>query len=387
MFRAAYRLPFRILDIPVEIHVSFLFVLPLFAFIIGSNVEALVERLGMDVDPSHLQGGGLRFLLGLVAAVGLFASVLIHELGHSMVGRALGMRIRVITLWLLGGMAQFEKMPRRRGHEAVMAIAGPITSYVLAGIFGGVLAFTPASLPAMVFVVTYLLWMNVILATFNLLPALPLDGGRVFRSLLALRWSYLRATQVAVSASKAIAFALAIFGIFLPGGLWLLLIAFFLYIAVVGEAQLATAAEALEGIDVRDLMTKDVKTVTPETRLSELMRRMMEEKHLAYPVVGDSGDLVGLVTLASVQGRTKEETREDPAVRELMLTDFGKVRPGTSALRAFEQIIRSDAGRLLVVDNDRRLQGIISKTDLVRAVQVRMMGFSLHSEEALAPPA
>ena len=378
MLRAAYRLPFRILGIPIEIHISFLLILPVFAFVIGANLETFVDQFGLDVDPTRLEGEGFRFLLGLVAVVGLFASVLVHELGHCVVGRALGMKIRVITLWLLGGMAQFEKLPRRRGHEALMAIAGPITSLAIAGVFWGALALTPRDLAAPVFVMAYLMWMNVILAGFNLLPALPLDGGRVFRSLLALRWSYLEATQTAVRVSKALAFALGIVGILGgQGGIWLVILAFFIYMAVVAEGQLTTVAEVLRGIDVGDLMTRDVKTVAPETPLTELMHRMIEEKHLAYPVVSGEGDLLGVVTLGAVQGRIREAPELELTVRDVMSAEFGAIRPGESALEAFERITREDLGRLLVIDDERRLRGIISKTDLVRAVQVRLVEFSL----------
>lgn len=377
MFRNAYRLPFKLLGIPIQLDLTFLIILPLLAWLIGSNIESFIKSFGLGIDPVHLKEGLLPLSLGLAAALGLFVSILLHELGHSVVGQYFGFRVKVITLWLLGGMAQFENIPRRRGAEAIMAAAGPITSYVLAGVCWVALSATPRDLPALKFVLAYLMWMNTILATFNLLPALPLDGGRIFRSFLALRMNYLKATMVATGVSKVLAIALGLLG-FAFGHIFLMLIALFIYIAVTGESQMTTAAEVLHGIEVRHIMTREVKTVSPEMTVADLLQKMLKEKHLTYPVVDDAGIMVGMVSLTSIQSKASlDHDQPSVIVEEIMSSDFSEIGANESALDAFKVIGQNVSGRLVVLDAQRRLRGIISKTDLVRAVQVRMVGYVL----------
>src|SRR5215212_9186103 len=178
MFRKAYRLPFSLLGIPIYIDVTFLFVLPLFAWMIARQVGFWAVQVGAEDHPS-LHRPWVPLVLGLVGALGLFVSILVHELGHSVTARVYGVQVRRITLWLLGGMAQFDEMPRQRGAEAVVAIVGPLVSVavgVACGLVGRVL---PESAVPGRFVISYLASTNVLLAVFNMLPALPLDGGRV----------------------------------------------------------------------------------------------------------------------------------------------------------------------------------------------------------------
>ncbi len=133
-----------------------------------------------------LSHGAMPYVLGLIAVLGLFVSVVIHELGHSVVARLYGVEVKNITLWFLGGVAQFESIPRQRGAEAVIAIIGPIVSGVIGGICFGIWKALPSGAIATRFIFAYLTYMNVLLAVFNLIPALPMDGGRVLRSLLAM---------------------------------------------------------------------------------------------------------------------------------------------------------------------------------------------------------
>lgn len=374
MFRTVYRLPIRLLGIPVHLDVTFLIILPLLGWIIGRDLEQFVEVFELTVDAEPLTRGIMPFLLGLVAALGLFTSVLIHELGHSVVGQHYGLKIKRITLWILGGMAQFESMPRKGGTEAIMAIAGPITSLLVAGVSWFAFRLTPVEFGGGRFIFAYLMYMNVILAVFNLLPALPLDGGRVMRSLLAMRMPYLKATQISASMSKFLAVLMGLLG-FLSVNIWLMLIAFFIYMAVSGESGFATASTILKGIRVEDLMSRNVQTVFSNTRLSDLIAKMMQERHLAYPVLNGSGELVGMVTLQHVRNsRASGKDNSTTTVEQIMSRRIGKIRPDESALEAFQRIHRNDSGRLVVVDGEGRLQGILSKTDLVRAVQVRMVG-------------
>jgi Zn-dependent protease len=250
MYRSVYRLPFRLLRIPVQLDLTFLLVLPLLAWLIGSDLGKFVRAFELEIQVEPLLEGFKPYLLGFFAALGLFLSILVHELGHSLIGRHFNLRIKNITLWVLGGMAEFERIPKQRGTEALMAIAGPITSILMAGLAWGLQQATPLSFGGMRFILSYLIYMNLVLAVFNLLPALPLDGGRVFRSLLAMRIAYRKATLIAATLSRILAAILGLVGL-LSLNLWLMLIAFFIFIAVSGETR-ATAPQPVESIHDRD---------------------------------------------------------------------------------------------------------------------------------------
>lgn len=374
MLRRGYRLPFRLFGIPVYLDSTFLVILPLLAWMIGSRLDLYVRLLRLGVDPATLQQGALPYILGLIAALGLFGSVLVHELGHSIVARRYGVEAKRITLWILGGVAQLEEMPRQRGAEATVAIAGPLTSFAVAAACWAVLTSLPQEAASARFVFGYLAFTNVALGTFNLLPALPLDGGRVLRSLLALRMPHLRATQLATSVSQVLAVLLGLFG-FLSLNIFLVLIAFFVYMAGSSEAQTTLVAEMLEGIGVDYLMTREVSTVHPRMRVSELVDKMLRERHLGYPVLDDADRLIGMVTLGGIQGADP-----DAAVEQVMSRRIVTIQQGSSALEAFQIMSRNNFERLVVVDSSGQMVGIISKTDLVRAVQVRIVGLALHPE-------
>lgn len=377
MFRTAYRLPFRLLGIPVHLDVTFLLILPILAWMIGRNVGLYIEVLELPIDPTPLQEGMTPFLLGFIAAIGLFVSILVHELGHCVVARRYGVYVKRIILWVLGGLAQFERLPRRRGAEALIAIAGPITSF-LVGALCWILFLSVRANAMLAFVFAYLSYMNVFLAAFNLLPALPLDGGRVLRSLLALRVPYLRATQVSASISKSLAVLMGLLG-FVFFNVFFVLIAFFVYMAVSGESQIAAVSEMLQGIYVQDVMTRKVKTVRPDLGVSDLLQRMLEERHLGYPVLDESGEMVGIITLDDVRGLGSSQETRNITANEIMSREISTIKESASAWEAFQKMSQNNFRRLMVVDSNGRLTGILSKTDLIRAIQVRTVGSTLET--------
>lgn len=368
MFSRGIRLPFSILGIPLSLDLSFLIVLPLFAFLIGSQLPVYLQLLQISAPPDLLQGP-TPYLLGLLAAVGLFLSVLIHELGHALTARAYGVRTREITLWLLGGVAQLEQIPRTRGAEAVIAIAGPIVSVLLSGLFGLLRGLLPSAATEGQFLLGYLSFINLSLALFNLLPALPLDGGRILRSLLALYRPYLAATRTAVTISKIVAFGLGLLGL-LVGNLFMLLIAFFVFMAASAEAEQAVLSRTLEGLRVHDLMTRAVSTVPPNLSVAELLEKMMQERHVGYPVV-EEGRLLGLISLEDLQGASPQ-TRVLERMRPPLQVD-----EQTEALTALQRMAEQGFSRLLITDAEGNLVGILSKTDLLRALQLRAAQMSL----------
>ncbi len=358
--------------IPIKLGASFLLVLPVLAYLIGAQVGTTAELLnglfGAGIDVAALTGGARPWLLGAAAAVGLFVSVLLHELGHSLVARRYGLSIESITLWFLGGLAQFAEMPDDWRHELVIAVAGPAVSVAL-GLTGyaAVLAL-PQTAPAALFVFGYLAILNVALAAFNMLPGFPMDGGRVLRALLSRNRSRLEATRIAAAVGKGFAVLLGLAGV-LAFNLFWVLIAFFIYIAAAGETRQVLVEAAFEGLTVGEIMTPaaELQTVAPETSLDELLERMVRERHTGYPVLGTDG-LAGIVTLEDVQERAPED--RDGTVADVMSTELVTVPRDAEATEALSALQREGVGRVLVTDADGRLAGLVSRTDLMTVLEI-----------------
>ncbi|GAA6756517.1 peptidase M50 [Thermus sp. 2.9] len=351
---------FRLFGIPLYLDPSFLLVLPLLAFLIGRNLPLYLELFGLPQDPGLLEGPW-PFLLGLSAALGLFLSVLLHELGHALTARRFGVATRRITLWLLGGVAQMERLPKEPAKELAIALAGPAVSLVLALLFHLVKA--PSG--ALGFLTHHLALVNLMLALFNLLPALPLDGGRVYRALLSLRKPYAKATQQAAALSQAVALALGLFGL-LALNPFLVLIAFFVYMASRAEAEATLLAQALEGLRVRDLMTPDPIVLPPDLPVAEAVRLALHHKVSGFPVV-EGERVLGVVGLEGLEGADPLA----PVTRYLQAPLL--LSPEEEALAALERMAERGYVRALVVEGER-LVGVLSKTDLLRAFQVRLLG-------------
>ncbi|WP_408959818.1 site-2 protease family protein [Natrinema sp. 74] len=388
--------------IPIKLDLTFLLVLPLFAYLIGTRIDPVAEilngALGAGIDVGVISGGATPWLLGLAAAVGLFVGVVLHELGHSLTAQRYGFPIDSITLWLFGGIASFTEMPEDWRQELTIAIAGPIVS-VLVGIGSyGLYAVVPEVLsdasPALLngtrFVLGYLAVLNVSLAIFNMLPAFPMDGGRVLRALLARSKPYARATQQAASVGKVFAVLMGLFGLF-AFNIILIGVAFFVFIAASSEAQQVTMKAAFQDVTVGDIMTpaSELHTVEPETTVAELIQRMFTERHTGYPVIESSGveseRLIGLVTLSDAR-EVEPVERDAYTVADVMTTDLETIAPDSDAMTAIERMQEHGIGRLLVIDSGRRpsadgtpaesspddgdLVGLISRSDVMTALDI-----------------
>ncbi|MFC7227048.1 CBS domain-containing protein [Salinirubellus salinus] len=377
----------RLFGIPIELDLTFLLVLPLFAYVIGVQVgrwtEILNELLGANIAASALTGTPvLAFGMGTLAAVGLFVGVVLHELGHSLVARRYGIEIESIRLWLFGGVAQLSAMPEDWKQELYVALAGPAVSVLLGvGAWVGFQFLPPdgaTAVAAVKFLVGYLALMNVALAGFNLLPGFPMDGGRVLRALLARTRPYAQATQTAARVGQVFAILLGLFGLFGGGGLFLVAIAFFIYIGASSEAQQTTMRAALDGVVVGELMTpaEQVSSVTPETSVADLVERMFRERHTGYPVL-ENGRVVGLVTLEDAQSVPQVE-RDAYRVDDVMSTDLVTVTPSTGAMEAIERMQTNGVGRLVVMSDpdpfrpadEATFTGLLSRTDLMTALDI-----------------
>ena len=259
--------------IPIKLDVTFLLILPIFAWLIGSDLMQLVEVLnqtfGSSISASSFRGS-TQWIVGATAAVGLFACVLLHEFGHSLVAMQFGHRIESITLWLFGGVASFEEFPENWRQELIIALAGPLVSVSIGVISLALFLRLPDTVAAVQFVIGYLALTNVALAAFNMLPGFPMDGGRVVKALLARRRSHAQATQIAAEIGKVFAIILAIVGIF--ANLFLIALAFFIYIGASSEAQQTVMKAAFDDVVVGDVMTprSELDVVAETTSVSDL---------------------------------------------------------------------------------------------------------------------
>lgn len=371
-----------VFGIPIKLDLTFLLVLPLFAYLIGSQVtvtaELLNDAIAAGIETEPITTGLIPWVLGFVAAVGLFVGILLHELGHSYVAMRYGYPIDSITLWIFGGIAALSEMPEDWRQEFNIAIAGPIVSVLVGivcyGLFVGVLLFEPfESAPAIsfgtLFVLGYLAVLNVVLAVFNMIPAFPMDGGRILRAFLARKRPYARATETAAEVGKFFAVMLGLVGLF-SFNIIMMGVAFFVYIAASTEARQVTMKAALEGVTVTDVMTpaERLQTVPPEMTVAELLRTMFSQRHTGYPVMSN-GRPVGIVTLEDARDVQPVE-REAYTVEDIMTRDLQTISPEADAMEAITTIQQEGIGRLLVVDGFGNVVGLVSRTDLMTALDV-----------------
>lgn len=321
------------------------------------------------------------WIAGAVAAVTFFASLLAHELAHAIVARRNGLVVDGIVLWLFGGVAKLKGDAPNPMADLRIAGIGPLVSLVL-GVGFGLLAWVLSGVGVGGIVIGMLGWLaliNVILALFNLVPAAPLDGGRILRAIL---WQVRGdRTSAAVSAAKAgRVFGSVLIGlglaqvIFLPGigGLWMMLIGWFVTAAAAAEEQQARIQDTLAGLRVRDLMTPDPVTVRPDVPVASMLHDyILRNRFSSFPVVDDDDDrLVGLITLHRIRAL-------DPDLRATTLVgdiacerdEVAVTGPDESLTSVLPRLSSCEDGRAVVV-HDGRVVGILSPTDISRMLQV-----------------
>ena len=315
--------------------------------------------------------------MSVVATALFFTSLLLHELGHALQAQRERMEIEGITLWLFGGVAKFKGSFPSAGAEFRIAVAGPAVSLALGG--GLTLLAWLAGLPDVVDgVAAWLGYINLFLLVFNLLPALPLDGGRVFRSALwYFQGDFGWATRIAAAAGRGFGYLFVAGGVALVfftgawGGLWLAFIGFFLVQAAAAEDRYGVARRALAGLRVRDLLVADPVTVRPDATLAEFMDDVVwRTRYTTYPVT-DNGSAVGLLPFRCVAEVPRREW-ETRTVRDCMLPreEVPVVAPDDPLIDAAAELSQGKINRALVLDGER-LVGLLSATDVARALEVR----------------
>ena len=347
----------KIIGIPIKLHITLLLVLPLFAYIFSVS-----EQFGFGGIPSQ----SLRYGLSITATLLLFLSILLHELAHSAVAIHYGSKVDSITLFLFGGVSSMGEMPRNPVFEFKMTIVGPLTSLALGIVFLGIDKILSVFGNNLYYFFGILGIINVVLFVFNMIPAFPMDGGRVLRAWLAGRMSYIEATRKAVSIGQMLAIGMGILGLLVINP-WLILIAFFVYIGAAEEGKSTEMSITLEGIKISDLMSKEVISVPPSMNLNELVDVMFERKHMGYPVV-ENGNLLGIVTFTDVR-RVPSQKRGEVVVEEVMTKNIISLHPDDPAEKALKLLFTHNIGRLPVLSG-QQLAGIVSRTDLVRSIQI-----------------
>jgi Zn-dependent protease/predicted transcriptional regulator len=339
--------------------------------------------LATSVFPNYYKGfsGPAYFWMGVAGALGLFASIVFHELCHSLVARRYGLAIKGITLFLFGGVAQMEDEPPSAKAEFAMAVAGPASSVLLGLCFFAIrAAIAGGGTPGPVFgVVSYLAFINLLLAGFNLLPAFPLDGGRVLRSILwnwkkNLRW----ATNIASRIGSGFGIALIFLGLLnvvrgnLFGGIWWFVIGMFLRSASQSSYQHVLIRKAFEGEHVRRFMTADPVSVPPSISLEALVEDYVYKYHYKMLPVVDDGRLIGCITTRDVKEIPKHEWRTH-LVGELAksCSDENAIGPDEDATKALSAMNRTGASRLMVVEGTK-LVGVVSLKDMLQFLSLKI---------------
>lgn len=370
----------RIIGIPIKLHITFLIILLLFIYyfaVLSFEIGGLV--LGFyKLDASM----NMKLLFSTIASVLFFSTILFHELSHSYVAKNNGIKIQSITLFVFGGVAQMEELPRNPRLELKMAAAGPflslligIAAYAVYQYFGPVVPnnIMMTSQNAALITLGIISFYNLLLGVFNLLPAFPMDGGRILRAFLALWLPYLEATRTAVSIGKTFAFLMGLLGLLIINP-FLILIAFFVYYGAQGEERETFFAISLEGVRVGDIMTPApyVVYIPPHWTISRLVEVMFEFKHMGYPVQESPDDPpLGVITFQDVQ-KIPKELHERVRVEDAMSKDIISVDPDTGAYQALHKIAQNRIGRLLVIRNSN-IEGIITMKDIMRKMQFMNM--------------
>jgi Zn-dependent protease len=303
----------------------------------------------------------------------LFACVVLHEFGHITAARRYGISTSEVTLLPIGGVASLQRLPSDPAQELVVALAGPavnlVIGLVLLALVGSVHPdeLTQIDNPSLS-LVGRLAIANLFLAVFNLIPAFPMDGGRVLHALVAMRVGGPRATEIAARIGQAFAFGLGFLGLF--GNPLLLFIAIFVYIAAAAEAQMSAAHEALKGVSVGEAMETRFTPVSISASLSQAVDALLATAQHEFPVVDAFGKPAGLLTREDILSAVRNHGGDEPA-SAFMRSGVDSVRPSTPVESVFERLQGQGAGALYVTDADGRIVGLLTREALGEVVMIR----------------
>lgn len=348
--------------IDVGLHYTWLIIFALITWSLATGFFPQVYP-GWDTATYWITGG--------LASILLFVSVLIHEIAHSLVARGKGMSVTSITLFIFGGVSNLEDEPPKASTEFLMSVVGPLSSLILAGVFWAILLAVPSATSPLGAMLTYLALINAILAGFNLLPAFPLDGGRVFRSILwGSTGNLMKATNIAATVGKMFAWALIGIGVFqlfggnILGGIWMGFIGWFLANAADSSRRETTMRHQLANVKVRDAMSAEPPAIDPDMPVSELVRDIFRRRFGRAVPVCEDGQLSGIVTLTDVKELPPDKWEHTP-VRDILTRDpLYHVKPDDDLATALELITKHDVNQVLVL-REGQCAGIVSRADIL----------------------
>src|SRR5881409_3916958 len=351
---------FRVAGIQLRIHITFLLLIAWLAF------------------GYYAEGGSAAAASRVIFVLLLFLCVVLHEFGHAFAAKAFGINTPDITLLPIGGVARLERMPEEPVQELIIAVAGPLVNVVIAlGLFvacGSQALFNPSTVEGGG-LIAQLLTINIVLVLFNLLPAFPMDGGRVLRALLATRLSYARATQVAATVGQAVAFFFGIIGLFGVPGIYnpnpfLIFIAFFVYIGASQEAALAQMRDVSRRFPVSSAMVREFRSLPESATLEEAVDALLATSQHDFPVLGDNGNVAGVLTRHDLIAALR---RGDPHIRvgDVMRRDIPTVTTGTRFEEAFRIMQECNCPAVPVLDSMKRLVGLLTPENVSELMMVQ----------------
>jgi Zn-dependent protease/predicted transcriptional regulator len=379
--RGAWRVG-RIAGIEVGIHYTWLLALFIFTWLLGQGFSTTYPGWYSYY----------YWIAGFLATFTLFISVLIHELAHSLVARSRGLAVSSITLFILGGVSNLAEEPENPGVEFAMAIVGPLSSIALGFIFWiiwylitktWVLPVFSVNIPASkqtigLAIVGFLAYTNIILAIFNLLPGFPLDGGRVFRSIIWRTTGNLyKATNIASIIGRVFGWGFIALGVVLAiftqfgflNGLWFVFVGWFLNSAADNSRSEVTLREHLTGVLVEKVMEKDVESVRPDTKVDYLVQTIfIQKRKRAVPVV-DGDNLVGVVTISDIKGLPQEKWSMTPVLQVMHREPIHALKPEDDLNAAMKLIAQYDLNQIPVL-NQGKLVGMLTRADVINYLQL-----------------
>lgn len=357
-----------IAGIPVGVSPWWLLIVVLLSWSLGSVY--FPETVDAELAPAAAYG------LGLLSTLLLFGSILLHEFGHALVARGRGVEVEAIDLWLLGGVAKMRGEAHRPGDELRYALAGPAVTLVIVAVFAVASLLVGDRSTVLGALVAYQLVINVAILGFNMIPAFPLDGGRVLRALLWARGGdSRRATRIAATIGRVFGAGMVAFGLLTllagaPGGLWFAIVGGFIVAAAASQAQAVEIEAALSGMPAEALMSSPVDVIAADTTVERaIAEHFVAERHTAFPVVAGDGAVLGVITLQQVSALAPER-RASTSVLELadddpqLLTLAGEDVAVLLQRPAFQRV-----GRLVVTGIDGAPLGLLSITDVQRALR------------------
>jgi stage IV sporulation protein FB len=347
------------------------------ARIFGSEVRIHVTffLLLLWIGVAHYQHGGMpAAITGIVFILALFACVVAHEFGHALMARRYGIRTPDITLLPIGGLARLERMPEKPLQEIAVALAGPAVNVVIAAVLILVLgasidadALQALENPTVSFVAR-LASVNVFLVVFNLIPAFPMDGGRVLRAVLAMRYSRVHATQIAARVGQGLAFFFGFLG--LMGNPILIFIAIFVYLAATAEARQTGLQDVARNIGVRDAMITHYETLGPQATISDAADALLHTTQHEFPVIDGGGHLRGVLTRNAMIEALRATGPATP-VLDAMATNIPVIGLNSRLEKALQAMQAANAPAIGIVDADQRLVGYISPENIGELMMIR----------------